>query len=152
MKKLAFVLSLVLIIFCTYLSLLSKNNFYDYFCSVQGVEFCFVVKESVSSKNYVKVLTSGGYDFIYASHNLPSEDILYYEARFCGKENEILEIFSDLNINFLFRERVDDIDILYGYSPFFKMSCNVAGKKVNFQIAVKEEKITVGYPMIYSGY
>lgn len=49
-------------------------------------------------------------------------------------------------------ENVEGRTILYAYSPKLKDSITVSGQKSNLQIVVFEDKLMIGYPIIYGGY
>ena len=155
MKKfILFLLSILLLSF-TYIKLQNEDFFYDYFKTFDEVEFCYVYKssekEDTASNEYV--LSSGGYDFLYFFDSSSidfSPD--YYEVNFKGDEQTIKKILKDLNILVYNSENVEKRFIIYGYSSNFRKYCLVNNRKINFQIVLLNNKIMVGYPMIYSGF
>ena len=67
----------------------------------------------------------------------------------CGDEKEII---GDFNAEIIFTEETDYAVIIYAYSkkiPYEKIVC---GKKVNLQIAKRNDVIKVGSPLIYGSF
>ena len=154
MKKLASILSIILFFICTYLCVNTKDRFYNYFSNFSSATFCYVYAEDFSSKDYDKIIASGVYNLAYFSRleTKRSGRVKYFEVRFKGDENVISKIALDLRISYKFTERVGEISVIYGYSPFFDKCCQVDNQKINFQIAVRGSQITIGYPMIYTSF
>lgn len=154
MKKLASILSIILFFICTYLCVNTKDRFYNYFSNFSSATFCYVYAEDFSSKDYDKIIASGGYKLAYFSklETKKSGKVKYFEVRFNGDRNVINNIILDLGINPKFSEKVGEISVTYGYSPYFNKCCQVANQKINFQIAVRGSQITIGYPMIYTSF
>lgn len=155
MKKFILFLLPILFLSFTYIKLKNDDLFYDYFRSFDGVEFCYIYKsnEEYNRVNNNHVLSSGGYDFLYF-HEDSSKNIApdYYEVNFNGNEKTINNILKDLNILICFCENIEGRFILYGYSPNFNKYCLLNNRKINFQIVFINQKISVGYPMIYTGF
>ena len=57
-----------------------------------------------------------------------------------------------LNLKLIRRECIDDISILYGYTPYYSKTILIDGKSSNVQIVEKEGYVIVGLPIIYSGF
>lgn len=62
------------------------------------------------------------------------------------------ELNQTLNLKIIQEEKVCDRQIYYGYSDKLKDSITIAGCKSNLQIVVFENKVMLGYPIIYNGY
>jgi len=65
-----------------------------------------------------------------------------------GNINDTQEILRSLGANELFREQVGDIVIIYAYSPLITKFERVHSHRVNVMIAVREERISVGSPLL----
>ena len=154
MKNIISFLAIVFLFICTYLCVNTNDRFYNYFSSFSSATFCYVYAEDTSSRDYDKIIASGGYNLAYfsSSETKRSEKVKYFEVRFKGDENVISKIALDLRISYKFTERVGEVSVAYGYSPFFDKCCQVGNLKINFQIAVRGSQITIGYPMIYTSF
>lgn len=62
------------------------------------------------------------------------------------------EFFKERNAAILFIEDLDGITCYYGYSEDVKFNALVDGKKVNLQVAVAENSVTVGSPIIFGSF
>ena len=67
----------------------------------------------------------------------------------CGDEKEII---GDFNAKIIFTEETDDAVIIYAYSKKIPYEKIVSGKKVNLQIAKRNDVIKVGSPLIYGSF
>lgn len=67
----------------------------------------------------------------------------------CGDEKEII---GDFNAEIIFTEETDDAVIIYAYSKKIPYEKIVSGKKVNLQIAKRNDVIKVGSPLIYGSF
>ena len=52
----------------------------------------------------------------------------------------------------LFRERYDDLIVIYAYTPLREYYVDVHGERVNVMIAVRGNKISVGSPVLSGSY
>jgi len=69
---------------------------------------------------------------------------------FEGKEIE--EVSGSLNVKLIKEERVDDMEIIYGYTDMYNDSIILDGKKANVQMLKSQDKVIVGLPIILSGF
>lgn len=67
----------------------------------------------------------------------------------CGDEKEII---GDFNAEIIFTEETDDAVIIYAYSKKIPYEKIVKGKRVNLQIAKRNDVIKVGSPLIYGSF
>lgn len=67
----------------------------------------------------------------------------------CGDEKEII---GDFNAEIIFTEETDDAVIIYAYSKKIPYEKIVSGKKINLQIAKRNDVIKVGSPLIYGSF
>lgn len=61
-------------------------------------------------------------------------------------------IKKHLNLQIISEEKYGDINVILGYTTLFKDCVYVEGKKVNVQLAVYDDKLIAGFPMILTGY
>lgn len=62
------------------------------------------------------------------------------------------ELCRILKIEIVTFSEVDEMMIYCGYTPYYQNCVFLEDKKVNVQIAVKNEQIVAGFPMILTGY
>lgn len=150
MKKFCIGFILLICCICTY-CIRDNNNFvFSYLSNIPNVEYCYVSRTSV---NETKSIKTGGYTFSYfGEYDSKIRDFSFLEARFYGDKNLIMQIINDLSLQVCFCESFEDIYIVYCYTPNLSKYCSSHGGKVNVQFAFCDGKITLGYPMIYTGY
>ena len=71
---------------------------------------------------------------------------------FSASEIEALKIIESANATLVYKSNVNGVENYYYYSPYINGKELVKGKKVNLHVAVSNEKVTVGSPLIYYGY
>ncbi len=69
-------------------------------------------------------------------------------AKFVGDSNELSNIIKNLDITEISREQTNKITFIYGYSPLFSQFVEYANKKINVQIALLDNTINIGVPLI----
>ena len=62
------------------------------------------------------------------------------------------EFFESFDAELVFIEEIDGITCYYGYSEEIKFSRLVNGNLVNLQVAVAENSVTVGTPIIFGSF
>lgn len=62
------------------------------------------------------------------------------------------EFFKSYNTEILFSESVDGVTSYYGYSKEIKFLAKIGGKAVNLHVAVAENSVTVGSPIIFGSF
>ncbi|MBP5466672.1 MAG: hypothetical protein J6Y43_03820 [Clostridia bacterium] len=68
------------------------------------------------------------------------------------KNFDIDKFLKDFNAEKVFEEHTFDTDSKYFYSKDIKYCEILYGKKVNIQLSVKNDRVTVGTPVIYGSY
>ncbi|MBR1925820.1 MAG: YwmB family TATA-box binding protein [Clostridia bacterium] len=78
----------------------------------------------------------------------------YQGESFCflGDENNLLEVLKKLNAKIVKKEVFDNLLVVYGFSPKLKNYILMKNQKVNVQIALNKNKITVGTPLILGSF
>ena len=152
MKKIiAFVLLAFLLLFV--IKFEYGNNNSDDLLTFDGIEkLCIVTKKSdISSNNTVETMV---YNYVYYKNDeIPKQDFQGVEGLIFYLDNADFEkIKNSLNLFVEKRDRIDDKEIIYGFTPKFEKSVFVEKKKVNVEIVLNHEKAIVGMPMILSGY
>ena len=71
---------------------------------------------------------------------------------FVGDYQDLTSILKKLNAQTIKEETFDDFCVIYGFSPKLKSYIYIDNQKVNVQIALNKNKITVGSPLILGSF
>lgn len=128
-----------------YLSDYYPEGTYSFYCTgQQNVSGAVTVGAgsivSCSAKDYKRVRNSIA--------GIAGESFAIERAKPIDLEN----IITVLKVEQVRAETVDGIYIIYGFSELLIRGVNLAGVKVNVQIAVSAERIIVGTPLILGSY
>ena len=114
---------------------------------------CFVVDKEIEGfdqiKNGNEYLTQVYEDF-ENFYNLYTENIKGFNLYF--KSLDINQFAKKINGQIYQSQSVENIEMYYGYTAMFKDFRYLQGRKVNVQIAVKENEVIVGFPLILTGF
>ena len=66
--------------------------------------------------------------------------------------DESQSIISKYQSRILYKENIDDYCIYYCYDSSLPKFVSINGQKINIQIAVKQNTIDIGYPLILNGF
>lgn len=141
-----------------------KTDFYLAFKHLKNCSFSYVL----SSKNYIE-LTKNTQNLLIGSKSLKNgtKTMLYYngylndnflnyveysQVCFNGSKKNVDKILKSFNIKIVKTEKLEQKEILYGYSSFWKNYKLLGDNKINFQFVIDGEKITIGYPLIYNSF
>jgi len=108
----------------------------------------------------VDIVQSGNGFLINCDNNLASEiynslnkEYLQGESfSFSGDVQDVYSILSNLNVTQNKVEQFSDLYIVYGYSPLLENSVEVDGEQINIQVALRENIVTIGTPLILGSY
>jgi len=119
-------------------------------CAINGVGSAFC--DGKNHVYYFKASSQGG--AAYSDEALPAE-IIYAElggesASFDGTTIE--EIERKYSAVLLFEESASGVDNYYYYSPLFSRFAFIGGRAVNLHVAVRDNSVRVGTPIIFGGY
>ncbi len=151
MKKLVIFLFIIAIT----ISSLQFPRMEEQIFGVTGVsEVCFVSNEKFEGE--FEVVPCGEKFFNFCSFQNAKDNANLIKnsdaVQFYTDQDNIKKLLSDIKFQQLSSEEVEEIQILYGYTPYYDSSILLDGKKVNVQIAMTSEKIVVGFPIILTGY
>ena len=76
------------------------------------------------------------------------DGIVYYLDKAVGLKG----IINKLDFFYQGREKIDGLEVYYGYDSSYQDFRIIEGKKINVQIVENSTNIIVGYPMILCGY
>ena len=120
--------------------------------------YCYYTSSPIIEKLEAKIVPlNKGSMIVCDSNNYSSikqklNNIIGESVSFSGKENKILEILNKLNATTIKKENINDIKVIYAYSPLLKDYCLIDGFKVNLQVAYNKGIITAGYPLILGSF
>ena len=150
----------MLLLLCTYQKKIQGDDFYEFFKTFKNAEFCYILDKydyecdkSKFNAMCTKIVKNGAKNQLYFK-NINNLNIKtnYKQVSFNANENQLKNIFLSLNLRVAFKEVVEDLSVIYGYSPFYKNFKIIENYKVNFQIVISQECVFVGHPMIYVGF
>ncbi|MBR2320538.1 MAG: YwmB family TATA-box binding protein [Clostridia bacterium] len=76
----------------------------------------------------------------------------YEGGRYLSNEEIAVEIATRYGAEILIKEEVDGIISYYAYTPRWQDGLYISGKKINLHIAIREENLAVGTPIIFDGF
>ncbi len=92
--------------------------------------------------------------FFYNKYALSNTCILKKSTTysFAGSKDDIMLLIDSLSITIIDTQYIDSVMIVYGYSPRLGECITYKGNKYNVQIAYNAGTISIGLPIILSGY
>ncbi len=75
-----------------------------------------------------------------------------YERVDLYEKNIDVDVLKSVCACELWREQIDDVTVIYGYSPRIIKSVSLNGRRVNVMVAIRCGEITVGSPLIKGSY
>ena len=150
MKKLIVFMMIVLMVSLTYFV---KNDYNPLFAYAGTTKVCLVVKDGALSEG--EIVDSGNVDFVYLSKEaglnaVSKVSVEGLEFYLSGAIQE--EILALLKASVIKESTIDNINLVYAYTPYYQDSIIMEGKKVNLQLALYGEEIIAGFPIILTGY
>ena len=154
MKKFCALFAVFLFLFLVFAEHGEQDRFFEYFCKIDGVQFCYVSTDKNDEMNSgSKVVASGRLFLNYFSSSVARlKNVEYRQAQFAGGDAAIQQICADLHINCVLNEFVEGRRVLIGYSPIFAQKIFVGGRMVNFEIVENDGILTVGCPFVYGAF
>ena len=135
-------------------------EFYSLASSYSDGEYCFYIDGDVDSALFTKVVKNGSDTIAYCSLIDVPSIIKEYRGKINGEsftlsgtKLTIGEIVTKLDARVVSTGEVGGIYTVYLYTGRVNTpSVDLFGDKVNIQIALSGDKITVGYPIILGSY
>lgn len=148
MKKLLVFILIAIFISCTGFV---KNSINPLFSVADKV--CLIVDNG--SLGYGEIINSGSVDFVYmtaeegqkAINEVKTQGVEFYLSSMTAEE-----ILSLLKADVVGESELQGLKLIYAYSPYYQDCILQNGKKVNVQIAAKDDLVVVGFPIILTGY
>ena len=123
---------------------ISDGTYYFYVEGEQYAENAITVRNGADSIIRCRV-------FMAESVRKELHSIRGESMRFNGGEAEVQRLVDELNLDIRFTSR-NPVPCIYGYSASLGEGVVMQGKKINCEIAVSGNVITVGYPVILGDY
>ena len=147
---------LVLSILATPQTKLTFNNCILNFQNVTYFFYTSSVQKQISNEVHI---SNGNFEIVSCNANdacilkTKLTDILGESVRICNASTEqkfkTLDMYKNKIEKF---ESFDGYDIYYCYDSSLSRYINLEDKKVNIQIAIKNNQIDIGYPLILNGF
>ncbi len=99
-----------------------------------------------SSSSLAKAVSVSGKQLIFLK-NVEGESV-----KVSAKGFNLDELFKEFDATVKFTEQAEQVVIYYTYSPKIKYRKKVKGERVNLQVAVGREQITLGAPLIFGSF
>lgn len=135
------------------LSYFAKNKELPLFYLDSTKEVCLVVDNSVSLSG--ESVDCGSKKFVYMSKEEALEAVSntnFDAIQFYLEDITLEDIINDMKAEKVSTQEVENVEIIYCYTPLFADSIIMNGKKVNMQIVIKDKEIIAGFPLILTGY
>ena len=152
MKKLVVFVLLLACLGATFAFKNEKNPLFQ----MPAEQVCFVDEKSYSDIFDVETVQCGDLIFNFCSLQDARENLgkikdfkaiqFYFSSISCE------ELLKTLKAEILSEESPEGLRIINAYTPYFSKSVLIGNKKVNLQIALREERIVAGFPMLLTGY
>lgn len=147
MKRLAVFISFILL--CVGFMLTENKSIYN----IPGLsKVCFVTYDQLDNTETVETLQ---YNYVYCNPSeasLMSEKINKVGIINYFKKCEKRDVLDSIGGYISTVEKIDGVEIICGYAPIYNQCLYIKNKKINFQMAVKEEEIILGFPLILGSF
>ena len=150
MKRVVFFIVIIAVIVAPMFA--SKQEF-DY----QGVEKVAVVSTQALQLENAGIIQNGGQNIYSLSVEdyLRQKDLIkdYDGLVFFYPQGTSFEKLKDIwQISWHYKSKMEQMQIVYAFSPLVEDFVFLSGKKVNFQIAWSQSGVMVGLPLILTGF
>lgn len=136
LKKLSVIVASIFIVFTLFISnrvpVVDRAKEYE------------VYLKSCSTSNIIKKISNQDFKFVLGVKG----------ESFSINKNEfhLAEFLSDINAEIVFSEHLSNVVCYYGYSPKVKYLEMIKGELINVHIAIGEDFVKVGFPLIYGSF
>ena len=150
MKRVVFFIVIIAVIVAPMFA--SKQKF-DY----QGVEKVAVVSTQALQLENAGIVQNGGQNIYSLSVEdyLRQKDLIkdYDGLVFFYSQDTSFEKLKDIwQISWHYKSKMEQMQIVYAFSPLVEDFVFLSGKKVNLQIAWSQDSVMVGLPLILTGF
>ena len=155
MKKLVI---FILILCCLCGTMFVKTQTNPLFLHKDVESVCFASATNYEKENLdVESVACGDVFFNYCSLSTARQNLQKLKKnatciQFYLADSDIIDLLGELKCQNITESQFDNICLYSGYSPFCQSAVFVDGKKTNVQIAVSNDEIVIGFPVILTGY
>lgn len=149
----------ILVVVMLVLVLLPKGaEFYTVASSYNSHEYCFYISSEINEEDFTRIVKNGngyvGYCSVLDAPSIKNRYKVDGESfTLTGTKVTVGEMIKGLSAKIVSQGEVDGIYTVYLYTGRLNTpSIELFGDKVNVQIALNGNKITVGYPIILGSY
>ena len=86
-------------------------------------------------------------NYIWDSRTVEGESVSFMDASF-----DLAAALDRYAAKLLFSEQAGDVTVYYAFSPLLTYRAALCGQTVNLQIAVENERVTLGTPLIFGSF
>ncbi len=153
MKRVIVFVFLILCLVMTNLGKLQRNPLF----AIDGVEkVCFISGDSFDAYG-VETVKCGELAFNFCSVETARKNLRNFNKNLLGIQFYFSNVQKDdilksLKSEIVCEEAINKLKVLNCYTPYYQDCIYINGKKVNMQIALSEENIVAGFPVLLTGY
>ena len=158
MKILRLRLAIFLLISFCLICVPNQNPVFNYHGADDITYFYYVCAKDLKLEN-VTVTTCGEQSIVeckpYQAKNIKNKlgQILGESIRIKNCDNNTIDDILNNYIDIvLYEENIDDYRLIYCYDKTLSNNIFLKDKKVNIQIAIKNNEVNIGYPLILNGF
>lgn len=134
-----------------------KQSFLSLYKLNNTKQVCFVCEnyEGVNIDLVENVTENGGIKYLYTSKEkalLLSKELRYNSVQFYMENISLSKLENELDLTTLKVQNLNETIVIYGYSSFYSDFIYMDNKKVNVQLAIKDDDIIAGFPLIVTGF
>lgn len=109
---------------------------------------------SIGQSGRLTVFSANGVETVYDAENRPFLYRLnnYHRLDVYGNADTAKAGLKDLSAKIIKTEKIDNLEIIYAYSPYVNFYETVANEKINVMVAVGGGKVVYGSPLIKGSY
>lgn len=134
-----------------------KQSFLPLYKLHNTEQICFVCEKEVDINNKLveNLIENGGVKYLYTSKENAlalSKKLRYSSVEFYLKNISLSKLKDILDFTTLKIQTLNETIIVYGYSSFYTDYIYMDNKRVNVQLAIKNDDIIAGFPLIVTGF
>lgn len=148
-KHLSIIFLSLIILFCPTGSNLSDlAEYYTGTFQIYTYQYAELSNASIIKNGKSNIITCTTKDAKNILSHLDKNKITGMSFQFEGSKKDLSELINKTKLCVKFSEKIENITFCYGFSPIFKDYTMYNNEKINMQIALKDNVINVGVPLI----
>jgi len=136
LKKVSVIIASLIVVMCLFIAnrmpVLDRANEYE------------IYLENYSTTEQIKKVKKEDYKFILG---VKGESFSLKNENFC-----LDEFVKELDLHIVYEENLGEVVCYYGYSKKVKYLESIDGNLINVHIAVRNECVKIGFPIIYGSF